>query len=150
MFSTTAVTSGFLFVAVANAFNSSACQAVDITMGLHRHICLNFHGLELHAPSSRAHSCDGQRLSLRSRRCNSGHVRILVLILANGCARVSRATPLWLSRSCISVLFGISTCEQLETVVSWQAAEYIERPVCQNRGARLHLLSFINSPLLRR
>ena len=68
-----------------------------------------------------------------------------MLILADGCARISRATPLWLSRSCISVLFGISTCEQLETVVSRQTAEYIERPACQLRGARLHLSCFINS-----
>ena len=52
----------------------------------------------------------------------------------------SRATPLRLSRSCISVSLGISSCEQLETVVSWQTAEFIERPVCQRRGARLYVL----------
>ena len=52
------------------------------------------------------------------------------MILASGWARVFRATPLWLSRSCNSVRLGISTCEQLETVVPWQTAELIERPVC--------------------
>ena len=35
----------------------------------------------------------------------------------------------------MSAWLGISSCVQLETVVSWQTAEFVERPVCQRRGS---------------
>ena len=57
-------------------------------------------------------------------------------------ARVSGAIPLQLSRSRIRFRLGICSCEQLETVVPWQTAEFIERPVYQRCGARLYLSSF--------
>ena len=135
LFSTTAVTSVSLFVAFADAVNSSAKPSWRSRVRAGRL------GVWSDCPTS--HLDSNLRVVSQARRTVQ-RAFLLDVAIRQCSVHVSPATPLRMFPSWISVRLGMSTCERLETVVSRQTAEFIERPVCQHRGARLHP-SFIHS-----